>query len=270
VPLPPATRPALTTLPGEVPGDAGTPSEVEAPCGRARLTIKPLLRFKDASDDGFWPLTRSPTTTRAVEPPGLSGPLRNASLEVRQVDERTVHLDAATLVPRVIFSHLNTFTELHLTGLNAPSFRFSPTGLQAFAALPFDYPTGRPAQFATLRPEGTFVVYRCTDAEKGPFIELARGPLASTDPVTLTVLDGEAAQCRITFLDFAAQADVQRSPTAGSNIPVNGLQFGTRGDEPGVLVFVSLAATGIGRGLETVAHAPGVYRNRIHVEGVSP
>jgi hypothetical protein len=50
-------------------------------------------------------------------------------------------------------------------------------------------------------------------------------------------------------------------------VPVNVVQFGKpASDESKVVVMVSLAATGIGQGLDTVMHAKGVYRNRVLIE----
>lgn len=48
---------------------------------------------------------------------------------------------------------------------------------------------------------------------------------------------------------------------------MNVVQFGRPASGEGqVLVITSLAATGIGSGLDTVLYAPGVYRNRVLVE----
>ena len=48
---------------------------------------------------------------------------------------------------------------------------------------------------------------------------------------------------------------------------MNVVQFGRpASDEAKVVVLLSLAATGIGEGLDTVMHAKGVYRNRVLIE----
>ena len=55
--------------------------------------------------------------------------------------------------------------------------------------------------------------------------------------------------------------------SCSEGVPVNVVQFGRpASDESRVVVMVSLAATGIGEGLDTVVHAQGVYRNRVLVE----
>ncbi len=270
-PSPVATVPALTSL-----SDAGVPSSLEGllvtsdghlqfACGHGLATLGPLLRFQDASDDGFWPITHTPTVERAKEPPALWGPLRRASLTVALADGG-FDVDAETLVPKPTASHLSRYADLVVTGFHAPSLRFEATGATDFPLAPFDYPKGRPAHFAAMTKQGELVVWRGSNAEKGPFVELGRGPLRRGDPLTLVLVDDGVAQCSLRWLDFTAQADVTLSPTAGEGVPVNAVQFGKpANDESKVLVLLSLASTGIGAGMETVWHAEGVYRNRLLV-----
>lgn len=272
VPAPAGTRPLLAELPAEatgapVPGvTVSSDGVLQLACGHGALTLSPLLVFQDASDDGFWPLARTATTAKATERPLLEGPLRRAALAVSTVDSGVL-VDAATQVLKPTASHLSRFTDFTVTGLATPTAAFDATGATRLPLLPSDYPKGRPAHFGALTASGDFVVWRATDAEKGPFTELARGPLGRASPLAFTLYDGDAPQCRLTWLDFAAQADVTLSPTAGEGVPVNVVQFGRPAqDEAKVLVIASLAATGIGSGLDTVLYAPGVYRNRVLVE----
>jgi hypothetical protein len=46
---------------------------------------------------------------------------------------------------------------------------------------------------------------------------------------------------------------------------VNAIEFQRLGDEPGdrVGIWITLAATAVGRGFETVGHLPGTYRNKM-------
>lgn len=274
VPAPAGTTPALTELPPRstspvLPGDVSLSdvATLHAPCGHGTVAIAPLLTFQDASDDGFWPMAHTPTTQRATERPALDGPLRRASLQLDVLDGGALLLDAATLVPKATASHLNRYTDVLALGLGSPRVSFGPTGDTTFAVEPFDYPRGRPAQFGALLSSGDFAVLRATNAEKGPFHELARGPLARGAPLSVTFFDGAAPQCRVTWLDYSAQADVTTSPAAGEGVPVNVVQFGKpASDESKVVVMLSLAATGIGEGLDTVLHAKGVYRNRVLLE----
>jgi len=86
--------------------------------------------------------------------------------------------------------------------------------------------------------------------------------------MTVTLFDEETPKFRLTFDDFTAQASTELSPTAGWGVTQNALQFALSGDAPGAMasVFLTLASTSVGRGFDSVGHAPGVYRNRIRVE----
>ena len=75
---------------------------------------------------------------------------------------------------------------------------------------------------------------------------------------------------RISLADWSAQADTTLSPTAGWGVPVNAIEFSLVSDEPSspASIFVTLAATSVGRGWDCVGHNPGNYRNRILLEAV--
>lgn len=270
-PLPADTRPLLQALP-ETSSDERLALDDEAlqfPCGAASLRLSPFLHFDDASEDGFWPLRRTPVVEKLVEAPSLTGPARRAALEVQPRDAG-VFVDAATLVTRDVAAHLSRFADVSLAGLRTPRLRFDATGETVYPMSTYDYPSGRPVHFAAFTGDA-LVVWRATSAEKGPFVELGRGALGRDAPLGLTVLDGDAPQCHLTFLDFTAQASTQRSPTAGEGVPVNAVQFGRFfSDDAPVSLILSLAATGIGSGFETTRHAPGVYRNRIIIEPHEP
>lgn len=264
-PGPAGTRPLLTVLPEA--SDAGALSArgtLELDCGGARLSVAPLLEFLDASEDGFWPVASTDLTRALIGRPTLAGPGARARFQAN-LDGGRGTFEATTLVPSPVASHLNHFTKLVLTGLSAPALRLSPLP-EPLPLLPYDYPSGRPAHFAALTASLDLVAWRASDAEKGPFFELARARVSRETPLTLTFLDGDTPKCRLTFADFFAQADVSRSPTAGEGVPVNVVQFGRSGATGEVVVFLSLAATGIGAGLETVVHREGVYRNRVRVD----
>ena len=73
---------------------------------------------------------------------------------------------------------------------------------------------------------------------------------------------------RIVLADWSAQADTTLSPTAGWGVPVNAIEFSLSADAPSspASIFVTLAATSVGRGWDCVGHRPGTYRNRIRLE----
>jgi hypothetical protein len=93
-----------------------------------------------------------------------------------------------------------------------------------------------------------------------------------SDPLVLTIYDGDKAMFSVALEDWAAQAATQLSPTAGWGIPVNAIEL-VRGGDPETapaLISLSLAATAIGRGSQTVGHTAGVYRNRMTVRLPAP
>jgi hypothetical protein len=254
LPAPAATHPALTAL-----DDGVTDAAPQATfaCGSARLEVAALLAFTATSRDGFWPGLSLADVLEGE--PALGGAARRARLVVTDAG-----VEATVSVPHDVASHLNRFTDLRLLGAQAPRLGFDDLG-QVFELTTFDYPTGRPAHFAFARG-GTLTVARGHDAEKGPFTQLAQGPLPD-GVLRLTFFDGARALCGVEFDDFLAQADVTNdSPTAGEGVAPNVIQFGIPGKGPALpMVHLSLAETGIGAGRDTVLHAAGVYRNRVRV-----
>jgi len=112
---------------------------------------------------------------------------------------------------------------------------------------------------------------QASNAEKGPFTELCSGPLTRTDPLAITIYDEAQAVCRLTMLDFAAQASIALSPTAGWGVPCNAIEFHLLGNQADdyAFIYVTLAATSVGRGWDSVGHAAGVYNNRLQFESLA-
>jgi hypothetical protein len=250
--------PAQTHGSGEpLPEPADLKGVLNLPCGRATLVVHPLLELEATSRDGFWP---GLSTTDPLEgAPGLSGPERRAFLT-----HGPDWLEALTVLPREVASHLNRFTDLRITG--ASHLRIAFEGQPApLDFLPFDYPRGRVAWFAYVSGS-QLVVAHGSSAEKGPFVRVASLPLDG-ERLGFTLFDGEEPLCSVAFLDFVRQADaVNESPTAGEGVPPNVIQFGIPANGPGVPVMhLSLAETGIGAGRDTIRHAAGNYRNRIRI-----
>ncbi|MEM6994089.1 MAG: hypothetical protein AAF721_26485 [Myxococcota bacterium] len=99
---------------------------------------------------------------------------------------------------------------------------------------------------------------------RAPFTDLCRQALGE-DGLEITIVHGGVDVGVLRFEDWAAQADVGLSPTAGWGVPANAIEFWA--DDPGshVVLSLSLAATSVGRGWHTVGHAAGVYRNRMRL-----
>ena len=252
--------------------------------GRLRLTIQPLLRFLERSPDGR-PTVLVPRESRegrdfrligsAATARGLDLRYRSevdASLRVEAADDRTIRLESETNLPAVVWSHLNSFCDVDVSGHRRLSLSFSPCPEARIEVLPTDYPSGRPLRFAYLDATGRFRVVEATSGEKGPFRELASGPLGRGESLAITFHDEGRPVARLELDDWSSQLDTQLSPTAGWLAPVNAIEFFLAGDEPTstASIYVTLAGTSVGRGWECVGHRAGTYRNRIRVEALEP
>jgi hypothetical protein len=180
------------------------------------------------------------------------------------------HVEAWAKLDEPVYSHLNTFSELMITGHERLFLSFSPCPDVRVEALPADYPTGRPAQLAYVDADGMFRVVRAKSGEKGPFAELGRGVLDASDPVTITLFDGDRPACRITFATWAGQVSTDLSPTAGWGLPQNSIEFQRQGETTSspVSIWLTLAGTSVGRGWDTVGHGAGVFLNEVLIEPV--
>jgi len=245
------------------------------------LSVKPLLRFISRSPDGCLSILapaplREPPDSRLVSAVqkgnGLNLRYRadyEASLQVGpDVGNEPIVLEATAHLTRPIDSHLNSFCDIEVSGHRRLSLSFSPCPNRRVEVLPTDYPAGRPLRFAYMDASNRFHVVEATSGEKGPFRELAGGPLDRSESLTLTFYDDDAAIARLTLDDWPAQADATLSPTAGWSAPVNAIEFSLSGDDAGSVagIYISLAGTSVGRGWDTVGHAAGTYRNRVHIE----
>ncbi len=283
----PSTRPwggAIPTAGPETgdaslgPGAALVPATGELVFGSdVVLRVEPLLTFESRSPDRSWtvlaPVEAHFVPRRFVDG-GRIGPAavaryRTDGNERLSVERREDHwrIDAYAQLPRPVFAHLDTFTDLELTAHGESAVSLSPCGDQVIEVNPSDYPEGRPIRFGALFPDGRFRVLEATTGEKGPFEELCGGPLGEGDPLTLTFLVDGDPQVAVTWLDFAAQASTEPSPTAGWGVPQNAVSLFRVGEHAAapIAVRATLAATGVGRGWDSVGHAAGVYRNRMEV-----
>lgn len=178
----------------------------------------------------------------------------------------------ASEVESATYSHLNTYCEIFLVGHARLSLAFSPCPAHPVDVLMSDYPVGRPARSAYLDAAGVFHVVEATSGEKGPFHELASGKLDRTQTIEITFLDAGVPVASIALADWAAQCSTDLSPTAGWGLPQNAIEFALTGESPraAACLFISLASTSVGRGFDTVGHAPGAYRNRMAVRFFAP
>ncbi len=247
----------------------------------ARVLVEPLLTFDSCALDRGWTLftpgahrgaydlvglETAGATVRAAYARDDAFDATSAVVEARR-DGQALLVDATTRLERPVSSHLNAYTRLLVhTREPAPlALVFSPCPDVPIEVGFADYPVGRPMRLAYLDAAERLVVVEASSGEKGPFRELARGPLRRGEALSVVVLSAGAPVARVTWTDWSAQAGTALSPTAGWGLPVNAIEF--RLAAGGVLdLWCSLAATSVGRGFQSVGHAAGAYRNRMRVE----
>ena len=248
--------------------------------GGLHLDLEPLLTFISRSPDRCWTLL-APRHERVGPRRELLNGRPDAEwveleyaddgasrLRVRGAEERGfVEIEASSQLPREVYSHLNSYCAMVVSGHRKLELSFSPCPDARLEVPNSDYPFGRPVRLAYLDASETFHVVEASSAEKGPFRTLASGPLKRGEPLAITLHDQGKPACRVTLEDFSAQASTARSPTAGWGVPQNSVTFMLAGAAPTSPAFISieLAGTGIGRGYDSVGHAAGVYRNRVTV-----
>jgi hypothetical protein len=246
---------------------------------RMVLSIDPILTFVSLSPDRCWTLfapreLREPPerTLTAWSRADSSVRLRYADLGTSDLSVTTAGRDRAEIettsqLPLATYSHLNTYCELSIYRHTKLSLVFSPCPNQPIDVLPMDYPVGRPARFAYLDAGGIFHAVEASSGEKGPFHELTAGKLERSQALEITFLDAGHPVASIVFADWTSQISTDLSPTAGWGVPQNAIEFSLTGESPrsAAGLFISLASTSVGRGFDTVGHAPGVYRNRMTV-----
>jgi hypothetical protein len=302
-PAPAQTRPWLGTPPQRGPDRAeiasarvdlaadlvvdGSEARVTWRGRHATVSISPVLTFDRTSPDGFWsvfaPLApRTPPATATT----TQGELRlwntdgAQRLHVRRgyglpgEGTREIYLEAATVLARPVYSHLNSFTTVRVDGHRRLGLRFSHCPSVTIAVTHADYPSGAPARFAYVDATG-FHVVEAADAEKGPFKTLAQGGVARDDTLEIDLVElGDSADpiARLEFRDFLGELSTALSPTAGYGVPENAIQFGLASSEPNspAHLVLTLAASGIGRGWDSVAHAAGKYQNRVVLRSLEP
>ncbi len=292
----PATHPTNMTMPPVIASANSTQSdraiqlsdnlalrprdcEVQVRIGGLDVAVAPALQFISRSPDRFWTLL-APRKFRLSQTPQLvsfesgeskaklayAGDFRS-SLGLR-FDGGITEIESATELTQPVYSHLNSFCRVQITGHRRLFVAFSPCPETRIEVLPSDYPVGRPARAAYLSASGEFRVVEARNAEKGPFRVLAEGPMKRGDLITMEFFDEDRPRCRVTMLDWSTQVDTSLSPTAGWGLPCNAIEFSLGGERPsdGAMFYVTLAGTSWGRGWDSVGHSIGTYWNRMRIE----
>jgi hypothetical protein len=298
LPPQPSTRPTYQVPPlydfAEEVTQASTPvklsDKAEFRAATAELHVKhrgvtilcaPLLTFDRTTSDGFWSLLASHSKRGRRK---LQSQTEMCGVSIfRYSDDATiqpsrskrtdsVQLTAFTPVPPRTFSHLNSYCVLEINGHEKLSLSFSPCPDTSIDVLPADYPTGRPARFAYLDESAQFVVVEATSGEKGPFHTLASGKLRRGEALSITLHDNGKPVLSVSLEDWSQQLSTALSPTAGWRVPMNAIEFQRLGnaERSSATIWITLAATSVGRGWDCVGHRAGSYRNRLVVQPVEP
>lgn len=247
------------------------------------LEVNAFLNFDSVSPDGCWTLFapaqgkvwRPPSVQSYVQSPGSATTVRGiiyagqATMAVLPDDgDGRNEIRVSNTVREFVWSHLNTYTQMSIAGHKRLYLSFSPCPQARIEVMPSDYPFGRPARFAYLDASEMFHIAEATSAEKGPFKDLGSGRLARGEALSITLYDEDKPVYRVSLKDWSRQCSTQLSPTAGWGVPENSIEFSLEGSKPDspASIFITLAATSVGRGFDTVGHSPGTYLNNLIVE----
>jgi hypothetical protein len=237
------------------------------------IVVEPRLEFISRSPDRFWTVfapARQAELPAVVRVERTDVELRlddedGGSLHVQTTSAGTAAIEARALLEAPVYSHLNAFARLSVTGHRRLGLRFSPCPEAVVEVVDSDYPSGAPARLAYLDARGTFRVVQASDAEKGPFTTLGEGPLRRGEPLGVVLVElGDSSRrelATIVFRDWSLQLSTELSPTAGWGLPQNALEFGRSSIEPTSTAYIhlTLAGTSVGRGWDSVGHRAGVY-----------
>lgn len=231
--------------------------------------VKPLLTFVSRSPDGFWTVFASrrqrggslrqlsqysSTKTTAVAF-YRSDMLQRLTLELPEPNQ--LFIESRTKLTKPIFSHLNSDCHLSIETDKDLFLRFSSSPNKLIKVKPFDYPTGRPARMAYFQRSELRVV-EASSGEKGPFKELVKGPLKRGEALVVSMIVEDKILFQFELTDWSAEASTDLSPTAGWGLPMNAIEFSR--SQQRYNIWISLAASSVGRGWDSVGHSPGDYR----------
>jgi hypothetical protein len=232
------------------------------------IELWPLLSFYSRSPDRCWTSLASSQDREGPDRRLLgvetSGPEWvafyrsdfSSRLSVNAKNSKVVTLESTAHLVSPLYSHLNAYCHLSVTTPGPVSIVFSPC-----PDTPIE--VRFPARHAHLAEDGFHVVEAATGA-KGPFTELASGPLTRGEPVSLTFVIDNTPRFRFELKDWSSEASTELSPTAGWGVPMNSIELWP--SERGCSVVITLAGTSVGRGWDSVGHREGIYRGRMLVE----
>lgn len=243
------------------------------------IEIQPVLTFFSRSPDRCWTVFNAfqhpqhmprRLTGRHVTASGAALRYEEDYVSTLQISSEAstgnVEVVAHSHLEEDVFSHLNTWCHIEVRGHRELGLGFSPCPGQVIPVRPFGHRSGEPLRFAYVDQENQFHVAQARRGDKGPFQELATGHLGVEEELTIVLYDRDQPRYRLVFADWSRQAGRVLSPTAGWGVAENAIAFACQGRS--CSIWLSLAATSVGRGWDTVGHAAGTYRNRLRIERV--
>lgn len=255
-------------------------AQVEVRCGGLLLKVHPLLTFYKRSPDRCWSIM-VPRPVQAGPERVLTGWRKEEGLVQLQYHdddmstlkvsarpgEGLVEIEALSRLSQPVYSHLNSWCQLTARGEEPLSVAFSPCPEARIPVPEWGDCWGDGLRLAYLDGQDLFHVVQAHQNDKGPFHPLACGRLERQGPLRITLYEGKRAACELEFDDWACQAGQALSPCAGHGLPVNAIEFSRFHADPlsSCNLVLSLAATSVGRGRNTVGHTPGTYRNRMRI-----
>lgn len=173
-------------------------------------------------------------------------------LEVDLVGLKLVRVDAGTRLTRPLAVHRATLGWLQFAANGPPRLRWGL--LDGFAATPPDRAQGAPAELL-VREEQVVRALRARRGQAGPWEVLEQGRFEDW-----VAYEDDEARLAVVFPDWAAQAGLAPSPSAGHGLPANAIHCWSVNDRVNLLFDVGSSRVGPGPRATTLP--PGIYRDR--------
>lgn len=238
--------------------------------GGSTVQLQPLLDFHSRSPDRFWTFF-APSRDRMWPGRRLMGVQTQGAqwtafyqsdfssrMSVNAENPKVVAVESTAQLTNPIYSHLNSCCDLTITTSRPVSVIFSSCPDSTIAVV-----EGRPARVSYFAEDG-FHVVEAARSNKGPFTELAAGPLRRGEPLSLTFVIDQTPSFRLELQDWSSEVSTELSPTAGWGLPMNAIELWPSGN--GCFVAITLAGTSVGTGFDSVGHCAGTYHERMLFE----
>lgn len=255
---PPSTTPAPLALLEQRPlaplEEAGAEQLATLEIEHLRFTVDARLHLDETSPDGNWSLFSLDHTVQL-----------SCHREDTRAPEHTLELDVRCVLPSPAWAHLGHSAVIAIHGGRDLHLSLAEPGAPLTPIAPLDLVGGMPAAAVYLGPYERVHLVRGAANDKGPWTHLASAPMEDGD-LRLWIHEGTRRIAEIELPAFAAQASTAPSPTAGWGLPQNAIEFRGASEPDGAAqLWVSPAATSLGRGFQTVGYRRGTYRSAVRI-----